>query len=286
MTEALVNRVLAPSFLDGPGSRLVFFLQGCDLACGYCHNPETWSACGHCGRCLPACPGGALALAGGAVVHDPDRCLGCDRCLAACPAHASPRCRTLDVDAVLALARTWAPYVDGVTFSGGECTLQGPFLRECLPRLRAELGLETLLDTNGNLPAPVLETLLAVAGGFLVDLKSLDPEVHRRLTGAGNGTILANLRRTAQAGRLAEVRHVLIPGHTDDPAQVLALARLVQELGPAVPLRLIPFRPQGVRGAFAQVPALDPARFRALCAPARALLGGRLKTREAAPCTC
>lgn len=271
----LVNRILAPSFLDGPGARLAVFLQGCDLACGYCHNPETWNACSACGQCLPGCPGDALVLVEGRLRHDPSRCLACDRCLEACASHASPRAMTMTVDQLLARARPWAPFLDGVTFSGGECTLQWPFLLACLPRL-AELGLPTLLDSNGNMAEEVLEALLPACAGLLFDLKALDPDRHLALTGAGNGRILANLARAAAAGKVTEVRAVLLPGISDDEASVRELAELVLGLGGQVPLRLSPYRPQGVRGSWAQVPALAPEAFARLCRAASAVLGPRL----------
>ena len=275
----LVNRILAPSFLDGPGSRLVVFMQGCDLSCGHCHNPETWRACAGCGQCLP-CPEGALEAAQGGLRHHPGRCRSCDRCLDACPNHASPRAQVLTMEQLLEQVRPWIPYLDGITFSGGECTLQWEFLLACAPRLR-ELGLPVLLDTNGNMPPAVLEALLPEVDGLLFDVKALDPQAHRDLTGCGNERILANLARAAGAGKVAEVRTVLIPGVTDEPETVLAVARLVASLGADLPLRLSPFRPQGARGPWAQVAALAPERFRELCDGAEAVLGERLKRASA-----
>jgi pyruvate formate lyase activating enzyme len=182
----------------------------------------------------------------------------------------------MTVEQVLDQVRPWVPYLDGITFSGGECTLQWEFLLECLPRLRGELGLPVLLDSNGNMPAEVLECLLPETDGLLFDLKALDPQAHRALTGCGNERILANLARAAAAGKVTEVRTVLIPGVTDEPATVLAMARLVAGLGNGPPLRLSRFRPQGVRGPWAQVAGLAPERFRELCGFGESVLGARL----------
>ena len=277
LAEARVNRILAPSFLDGPGSRMAIFLQGCDLACGHCHNPETWQPCRHCAQCVPGCPGQALTMAAGRVHHAPDRCLGCDRCLETCACHASPKVASLTVAQVLERVRPWVPFLDGITFSGGECTLQWEFLVACVPRLQAEFGLPVLLDTNGNMEAAVLEALLPLVEGFLFDLKALDDVSHRTLTGAGNARILRNLHHAAASGKVAEVRMVLLPGFTDDLATVRAAARLVMGLGPGVPLRLSPFRPLGVRGPWACVPALDDAVCQILRNGAAELLGARLR---------
>lgn len=285
MTSApagLVNRILAPSFVDGPGARMAVFLQGCGFSCLHCHNPETWNPCGGCGLCVPGCPGGALEQVDGRIVHHPELCQSCDRCLQACPSHASPRCQSLAPAGLAATARPWKPYLDGLTFTGGECTRQAEFLLAAMPLIKAATGWSVLLDTNGEAPAGTFQALAAAADGFLFDLKALGP-AHRVLTGADPEPVLANLELAAAAGKLVEVRTVLVPGHTDDPAMLREMALRVRGLGPEVPLVVAPFRPQGVRGPLAGVPAPDPARVRDLCAPAAAVLGDRFRLRGQEP---
>ncbi|MFR8526854.1 MAG: 4Fe-4S binding protein [Flavonifractor plautii] len=88
---APVNRILPLSTVDGPGCRAAVFLQGCNLACAYCHNPETQNLCTGCGACVPACPAGALSLESDRVRWAAERCAGCDACIRLCPRFASPR---------------------------------------------------------------------------------------------------------------------------------------------------------------------------------------------------
>ncbi|WP_257979896.1 4Fe-4S cluster-binding domain-containing protein, partial [Aeromonas salmonicida] len=57
---ATVSRWLPFSCVDGPGNRLVLFLQGCNFRCPGCHNPHTMGLCDHCGDCVATCPSGAL----------------------------------------------------------------------------------------------------------------------------------------------------------------------------------------------------------------------------------
>ena len=57
---APVNKIIPFSLVDGPGSRCSVFLQGCNIACAYCHNPETQNLCRDCGVCVEQCPAGAL----------------------------------------------------------------------------------------------------------------------------------------------------------------------------------------------------------------------------------
>ena len=83
---APVNRILPLSTVDGPGCRAAVFLQGCNLACAYCHNPETQNLCTGCGACVPACPAGALSLE-----SDRSPCSGAMPASACAPGSPPPR---------------------------------------------------------------------------------------------------------------------------------------------------------------------------------------------------
>ena len=68
--KAPVNKIIPVSVVDGPGNRTAVFLQGCNISCAYCHNPETQKLCTGCGICVDGCPAGALALNGKTVSWD------------------------------------------------------------------------------------------------------------------------------------------------------------------------------------------------------------------------
>ena len=150
MITGAIHRILSPSFVDGPGSRMAVFLQGCNLRCLFCHNPETWSLCSSCGACVPGCPGKALELEGGLLRHDPARCRECDACLQACPRGSSPRCRVWEVDALLQRVHREAPFLEGITFSGGECSLQADFILEAARRIQQALRDSDCLARHGG----------------------------------------------------------------------------------------------------------------------------------------
>ncbi len=274
--KATVNRIIEHSLIDGPGNRLVVFLQGCNLACNYCHNPETQRVCVDCGECVATCPAGALSLVDGRVVHDPGRCRSCDTCLKVCPHFSSPKYRLVDVNEVHARLLELQDFLDGVTVSGGECTLQHEFVAELFRRVKADTSLTTFIDTNGQMSQEALETLLPVTDGFMFDLKALDADKHTQLTGADNRVILENIARTSREGHLHEVRTVIVEGFTDDEAEITAIARLVKGLDGRTRLRLIPFRPNGVKTELARLPAFDRARYESLCLVAERELGGRV----------
>ncbi|MCY9824100.1 YjjW family glycine radical enzyme activase [Aeromonas media] len=256
---ATVSRWLPFSCVDGPGNRLVLFLQGCNFRCPGCHNPHTIGRCNHCGDCLAVCPSGALTLAEGRpgesrVRWQASLCTHCDRCLDACPRSASPKTHQMSVAEVLTLLRRYGPLLTGITVSGGEATTQLPFVIDLFTAIKAApdlAHLSCLLDSNGSLGETGWQRLLPVLDGAMIDLKGWRESVHHSLTGQGRERVLASLQLLARAGKLAEVRLLHVPGRTDfidaDGKLEAGLVSFLQSLGP-VPIRLNGFRHHGVRG--------------------------------------
>ncbi|WP_429101559.1 YjjW family glycine radical enzyme activase [Aeromonas rivipollensis] len=251
---ATVSRWLPFSCVDGPGNRLVLFLQGCNFRCPGCHNPHTIGLCDHCGDCVPGCPSGALVLNEGRVRWQASLCTHCDRCLDACPRSASPKTHQMSVAEVLVLLRRYGPLLTGITVSGGEATTQLPFVVALFAAIKAApdlAHLTCLLDSNGSLGETGWQRLLPVLDGAMIDLKGWRESVHHSLTGQGRERVLASLQLLALAGKLAELRLLQVPGRSDflDARGELdaGLAAFLQTLGP-VPIRLNGFRHHGVRG--------------------------------------
>ncbi|MFQ2106141.1 YjjW family glycine radical enzyme activase [Aeromonas rivipollensis] len=251
---ATVSRWLPFSCVDGPGNRLVLFLQGCNFRCPGCHNPHTIGLCDHCGDCVPGCPSGALTLIDGMVRWQASLCTHCDRCLDACPRSASPKTHQMSVAEVLVLLRRYGPLLTGITVSGGEATTQLPFVVALFAAIKAApdlAHLTCLLDSNGSLGETGWQRLLPVLDGAIIDLKGWRESVHHSLTGQGRERVLASLQLLARAGKLAELRLLQVPGRCDflDARGELdaGLAAFLQTLGP-VPIRLNGFRHHGVRG--------------------------------------
>jgi pyruvate formate lyase activating enzyme len=248
--RATVSKVLTYSIVDGPGNRLVIFLQGCNFDCSACHNPHTIGECTHCGDCVPACHADALSLVDGKVVFDPLACDQCDDCLAACPIDANPMVREYGVGDILALAREHRPFLSGVTVSGGEPTRQLEFVVRLFEAIKADAalaGLDCFIDSNGHLGDSGWERLLPVTDGVMLDIKSFDSAVHRELTGKDNRKSLRSARLLHDAGKLHELRFLLVPGKTDGAAELDALIEFVKALGGDVRVRLNAFQHHGVR---------------------------------------
>ena len=278
VARGVVARILPRSAVDGPGNRAVVFLQGCDFDCLYCHNPETRALCVHCGECVPACPSGALTTRPAAgpkrpfgleVRWDATRCVDCGACVAACRRDSSPKAVTMSAAEVLASLGRQRAFLSGLTVSGGECALQPAFLESLLVASRAA-GLPGLVDTNGSTDYRELPGVVEAAEGFMLDVKAWDEAEHRALTGASNRAVITNLRFLAAAGKLYELRTVVVPGRFDAERTVREVSRILVTLGSAARYKLIRFRPQGVRARWRDLPLPDDGMMEALAGLARA----------------
>ncbi len=264
--EALVNKIIPFSSVDGPGNRTAVFLQGCNFNCLYCHNPETIQLCRACGVCVEKCPTGALRLQGGQVKYDPSVCVLCDACIKSCPHSASPRVRRMAPQQVMEEVARNQPFIRGITISGGECTRQRDFLLELL-LLARQAGLNTLLDSNGSYDFSADAELMAVADGVMLDVKAWDSVQHQRVTGRDNAAVLANLFWLAQAGKLEEVRTVVVPELFDAEQTVREVCRVI---APYIPLRntrykIICYRPFGVRQEYRGLTPPSAEQLAQLC---------------------
>lgn len=249
---APVNKIIPFSSVDGPGNRTAVFLQGCNLNCSYCHNPETIQLCRHCGKCVAGCPAGALSLQDGKVCFDVGKCINCDSCIQKCPYCSSPKIRMMTAYEVFLEIKKQLPFIRGVTVSGGECTLYPEFLIE-LFRLCTENGLSTLIDTNGCIDLSQYPELISLTDGFMLDVKAFDNEEHIKVTGKSNNMVLKNAEYLASIGKLYEVRTVAVFGLFDVKQTVSYTARL---LAPWLKInnikyKVIAYRPMGVRKEFA-----------------------------------
>ena len=132
----------------------------------------------------------------------------------------------------------------GFTLSGGEALMQHRFAVKLLSAAR-QMGVHTALDTNGFYGDRLTDAELEVADLVLLDLKAWDPERHRRLTGMEIGPTLEFARRLAARRRPVWLRFVLVPGWTDDPAEVDGVARFAAGLGNVERVDVLPFHQMG-----------------------------------------
>ena len=258
--KAVVNRIIPFSSVDGPGNRTAVFLQGCNINCRYCHNPETRALCVSCGRCVETCPAGALEKKDGRIVYHAEKCVQCDTCIHVCPNNSSPRTWEMTPEEVYEKVKKQIPFIRGITVSGGECMLRPDFLLE-LFRLAKQDGLTALIDSNGTIPFQKYPELLKICDGVMLDIKAFHDEDHRHITDSTNQTVLENAVYLAEQGKLFEVRCVLVPALYDTEKSIRDMAAFLAPYLEKHPFRInvIAYRPMGVREAYShyQVPSKE-----------------------------
>lgn len=194
--------------VDGPGVRFVIFCQGCPMRCKYCHNPDTWE------------------LGKGTRM--------------------SPR------ELIDEYARNKAFYAHGgITVTGGEPLLQIDFLLE-LFALAKEQGIHICIDTSGAIYREgeseynrKLDRLMAVTDLVMLDIKHIDEAAHRELTGMPNGGVLAFAKYLERKNVPIWIRHVLVPGITDDEGALARLGTFVGGLSNLEALDVLPYHTMG-----------------------------------------
>lgn len=248
----VVNKIIPFSAVDGPGCRTAVFLQGCNLNCRYCHNPETISFCKECGICIKYCKAGAIEYKDGHIKYDESICVQCDNCLKVCPNNSSPKTKVYTPKKMAKIIFNNIPFIRGVTFSGGECSLQKKFLEEIVPIIK-DKNLDVLLDSNGTFQFNEFETILNQVDGVMLDIKAFDKEEHKKITTKENDTILKNAVNLAEIGKLKEVRTVIIPELFDANKTIQATAELLKSFLTKnnIQYKLIAYRPFGVRNQYA-----------------------------------
>ena len=240
-----VLRIDRGSAHDGPGLRTTVVLKGCPLRCAWCDTPDSHriepelafreDRCVRCFECFDDCKLGAISETDGRPVVDQGLCRWCGDCADGCSTDARLQVGSVMTESrVLAeLARDEARFAEsggGVTFSGGEPLLQAEFVLRLLESCRA-LGIHTAVDTCGAVSADAIARTAGLADLILYEVKHLDEEPHRRLTGSSNREILDNLRLLAGRGATVRIRFPLVPGFNDAAEHVRRLGSLVASLG-------------------------------------------------------
>ncbi len=233
------------SIHDGPGIRTTVFLKGCPLNCLWCSNPESQrvekevacfqARCIQCGYCAEVCPKGLIEKEPPFAITNRDECDLCEICVKECCTNAK---KTVGEEynaedllhEILKDKSFYESSGGGVTFSGGEPLLQQPFLVEVL-KLCQENGVHTAIETTGFAE----ESKLLEAANHLdlvfFDVKQMNDEIHREVTGVSNELILKNLAVLAKVHQNIIVRLPVIPGINDSDENIRDTAAMAAELG-------------------------------------------------------
>ncbi len=194
---------------DGPGVRFVIFLQGCNMRCKYCHNPDSWD------------------IKGGTEMTAEEL-----------------------INKALRYRAYWKEE-GGITVSGGEPLLQIDFLIKFF-MLAKEHGINTAIDTSGN-PFTHSEPffskfskLMKYTDMLLLDIKEIDPERHRMITGHDNKNILEMAEYLSEINKPVWIRHVLVPQYSDFDEDLKNLAEFIKNLKNIEKVEILPLHTLGI----------------------------------------
>ena len=208
MTKGRIHSLESFGTVDGPGVRYVVFVQGCPMRCAYCHNPDTWPM-----------EGGTLT--------DPQEIID-------------------------TFERNRPFYTSGgITVTGGEPLMQVDFLID-LFTLAKEHNIHTDIDTSGIAFKPdnkpfieKLDKLMELTDLVMLDIKHIDPEKHMELTGQPNDGILAFASYLNEKNVDMWIRHVIVPGLTDDDEYLYKLGYFIGQFHNLKALDALPYHTMG-----------------------------------------
>lgn len=195
--------------VDGPGTRFVVFVQGCPMRCAYCHNPDTWE------------------INGGTLME---------------PSHIIEQ-----------YEKNQAFYANGggLTVTGGEPLMQVDFVTELFTLARAK-GIHTCIDSSGITFNPdnallmsKLDHLMSLTDLVMLDIKHIDPEKHRELTLQPNENILKFAAYLNEKHVDMWIRHVVVPGITDDEKYLFDLGYFIGQFSNLKALDVLPYHTMG-----------------------------------------
>lgn len=195
--------------VDGPGVRYVIFFAGCPMRCQFCHNPDTWTN-----------------------------------------AHAKEYSAEELINTALRYRMYWGKE-GGITVSGGEPLAQIDFLTEVFA-LAKEKGIHTTLDTSGQPFSfqPEFQEkwkkLMAVTDLVMLDIKHIDDEQHKILTGHTNKNILEMAMELSRIGKPMWIRHVLVPERSDKDEYLIRLAEFIGKLKTVERVEVLPYHTMGI----------------------------------------
>lgn len=209
MTKGRIHSLESFGTVDGPGTRFVVFVQGCPMRCAYCHNPDTWEM-------------------NAGTFMDPE-----------------------EIYEQYTRNEPFYKNGGGLTVTGGEPLMQVDFLIDLFTICKAH-GVHTCIDTSGIAFRPdnkafveKMDKLCELTDLVMLDIKHMDPEKHKELTSQPNDGILAFAEYLNEKKVDMWIRHVVVPGLTDDDEYLYKLGYFIGQFDNLKALDVLPYHTMG-----------------------------------------
>ena len=237
---------------DGPGIRTLVYMKGCPLKCLWCSSPQTQKSkpeimhnknnCQKCGRCIDVCPVHVFTISDeDGIIIDRELCTFCGQCVESCPNDALKLIgHHISFEELYQDVNKDSPFYrrsnGGVTVGGGEPTMQIEFVTAFLKRCK-QTYIHTAIETCGYVKWDNMENLLKYVDLVYIDIKHMDPKVHKEITGVSNELILENAKKISAIKSMI-IRIPVIPGCNDSDDNIAVTARFAFDLGKIVLIKV------------------------------------------------
>ncbi len=256
--EGVIFNIQKFSLHDGPGIRTIVFFKGCNMSCLWCSNPESQEVapqimfnknlCTKCGRCQSVCETSAIDM-NSVYRIDKSKCIKCKRCVESCLNGALVlEGKKYSVEEIIKeLKKDSVQYRrsnGGITLSGGEVLLQPDFAVELLKECKA-YGWHTAIETAMYVNSEAVKKVMPYIDLAMIDIKSMNDEVHKRFTGVSNNIILKNIKLSDQLTKEIIIRIPVIEGFNADLQSIGEIAQFSKSLTNLKRIDLLPYHNYG-----------------------------------------
>ncbi|HOA30851.1 MAG TPA: glycyl-radical enzyme activating protein [Clostridia bacterium] len=256
MVEGFISNIQHFSIGDGPGIRTTVFMQGCNLMCPWCHNPETIprepvlmffkSMCANCGHCVQLCKEDVHSIIDSLHVIDLQNCIHCGNCQKACNGSLKLSGKVMTLSEVFMNIYKDVSYFEeskgGVTISGGEPMLQSDFV-EALSKMCKEKDIHVIIDTAGCVPFAEFLKVIPYTDTFYYDIKG-DRYVYDNYVFGDYDLVISNLAKLITKGYDVRIRIPLIPQVNDSVEVMRTVYTTLKNLG-VTKVSILPFHRLG-----------------------------------------